>query len=149
MVWVYAYAITYIIYSRLVISNSLISNNRLSRSENLVPVFTHRSTNRQQNIVEKRKNCSSSFPQYFQYISNLGVKLKTHSVKGGCWINCFPQFHKSDMSKYGYLEVFHSPLNFEITRVDCISFRIKHPAKQICYSRALYNIVQAFFQYQN
>ena len=49
----------------------------------------------------------SSFPQYFQYISNLGVKLHIHSVKGGCSINCFPQFRKSDMSKYGYLEVFH------------------------------------------
>ena len=24
------------------------------------------------------------------------------------------------MSWYGYLEVFHSPLDFEITRVDCI-----------------------------
>ena len=97
----------------LVISNSLISNNRLSRSENLVPVLTQRSTNRQQNIVEKRRNCSlgaislSSFPQYFQYISNLGVKLHIHSVKGVCSINCFPQFRKSDMSKYGYLEVFH------------------------------------------
>ena len=60
----------------LVISNSLISNYRLSRSENLVPVLIQRSTNRQQNIVEKRRNCSlwsnfSSFPQYFQYISNL------------------------------------------------------------------------------
>ena len=55
--------------STLVTSNSLISNNRLSRSENLVPVLTQRSTNRQQNIVEKiRSN--------FQYISNLGVKLK-------------------------------------------------------------------------
>ena len=38
--------------------NLLISNNRLSRSENLVPVLTQRSTNRQQNIVEKRRNCS-------------------------------------------------------------------------------------------
>ena len=47
------------------------------------------------------------FPQYFQYISTLGVKLKIHSVKGGCSINCFPQVRKSDMSKYGYLEVFH------------------------------------------
>ena len=93
------------VQSTLVISNSLISNNRLSRSENLVPVLTQRSTNRQQNIVKKRSNFSS-FPQYFQYISNLGVKLKIHSVKGGCWINCFPQFRKSDMSKYGYLEVF-------------------------------------------
>ena len=49
----------------------------------------------------------SPFPQYFQYISNLRVKLHIHSVKGGCSINCFPQFRKSDMSKYGYLEVFH------------------------------------------
>ena len=31
----------------------------------------------------------SSFPQYFQYISNLGVKLRIHSVEGGCSINCF------------------------------------------------------------
>ena len=42
----------------LVILNSFISNNRLSRSENLVPVLTQRSTNRQQSIVEKRRNCS-------------------------------------------------------------------------------------------
>ena len=95
------------IQSTLVISNSLISNNRLSRSENLVPVLTQRSTNRQQNIVEKRRNNFSSFPQYFQYISNLGVKLKIHSLKGGCSINCFPQFRKSGMSKYGYIEAFH------------------------------------------
>ena len=66
----------------LFISNSLISNNRLSRSENLVPVLIQRSTNRQQNIVEKRRNCflgaisrDNSFPQYFHYISNLGVKI--------------------------------------------------------------------------
>ena len=36
----------------------------------------------------------------------------------------FPQFCKSDMSKYGYLEVFQSPLEFEITRVDCIIYTI-------------------------
>ena len=78
-----------LIQSTLIISNSLISNNHLSRSENLVPVLTQRSTNRQQNIVEKRSNFSS-FPQYFQYIPNLRVKLKIHSVKGGCSINCFP-----------------------------------------------------------
>ena len=47
----------------------------------------------------------SSFPQYFQCISNLGVKLHIHSVKGGCSINCFPQFcanlicQSSDISK--------------------------------------------------
>ena len=34
----------------------------------------------------------------------------------------FPQFCTSDMSKYGYLEVFQpeGPFDFEITRVDCI-----------------------------
>ena len=81
--------------STLVISTSLTSNNRLSRSENLVPVLTQRSINRQQNIVEKR----IYFPQYFQYIFNSGVKLHIHSVKGSSSINCFPQFRKSDMSK--------------------------------------------------
>ena len=82
------------IQSTLVISNSLISNNCLSRIENLVPVLTQRSTNRQQNIVEKRRNCSLGaisplFHNIFN-ISNLGVKLKIHSVKSGCSINCFP-----------------------------------------------------------
>ena len=47
-----------VIQSTLVISISLISNNRLSRSENLVLVLTQRSTNRQHNIVEKKRNCS-------------------------------------------------------------------------------------------
>ena len=98
--------------STLVISNSLISNNRLSRSENLVPVITQRSTNRQQNIVEKRRNCSlGAISPLFHNIFNISLtcigKLHLHSVKGGCSIKCFPQFRKSDMSKYGYLEVFH------------------------------------------
>ena len=31
----------------------------------------------------------------------------------------FPQFCKSYVSSCGYLEVFQSPLGFEITRVDC------------------------------
>ena len=90
-----------------VISNSLILNNRLSRSENLVPVITeiYQQATTYCGKEEKlllRSNFSS-FPQYFQYISNLGVKLHIHSVKGGCSINCFPQFRKSDMSMYGYV----------------------------------------------
>ena len=40
----------YLLQSTPVMSKSLISNNRLSRSENLVPVLTQRSTNRQNNI---------------------------------------------------------------------------------------------------
>ena len=31
----------------------------------------------------------------------------------------FPQFCKSDMSKYGYLEGFRVSFDFEITRVNC------------------------------
>ena len=108
---------SYKIQSTLVISNSFLSNNRLSRSENLVHVLTQRSTNRQTKYCGKEEKLLlrsnfSSFPQYFQYISNLRVKLKIHLVKGGCLINCFPQFRKSDMSKYGYLEVFHRVLGF-------------------------------------
>ena len=53
-----AQVIPVVIQSTLDISNSLISNNRLSRSKNLVPILTQRFTNKQQNIVEKRRNCS-------------------------------------------------------------------------------------------
>ena len=61
------------IQSTLVISNPLISNNRLSQSENLVPVLKQRSTNRQQNIVKKR-NCSlGAISPLFHNIFNLSV----------------------------------------------------------------------------
>ena len=84
------------VQSTLVISNSPISNNRLSRSENLVPVLTQISTKRQQNIVKKkRNNCSlGAVSPLFHNIFNISLtpnyKLHTHSVKGGCSINCFP-----------------------------------------------------------
>ena len=59
----------------LVISTSLISNNRLSRSENLVPAWTWRSNNRSN---------FSSFPQYFQIISNFKSQITYIFVKCGC-----------------------------------------------------------------
>ena len=59
------------IQSTLVISNSLISNNRLSRSENLVPVETQWATRRQQNIVEKRRNCSLGAKLLFSTIFSI------------------------------------------------------------------------------
>ena len=67
---IYCYFTVIHVQLTLVVSTSLmlISNNRLSPSENLVPVLTWKSNNRYQNIVEKRSNFSS-FPQYFQYIS--------------------------------------------------------------------------------
>ena len=99
------------IQSTLVILTSLISNNRLSRSGNRVPCFNTEVYQQATKYCGKEEKLLlrsnfSSFPLYFQYISNLGVKFHNHSVKGGCSINCFPQFRKSDMSKYGYLEVF-------------------------------------------
>ena len=64
----------YYIQLTLVISNSLISNSRLSRSENLVSVLTQRSTNRQQNIVEKRRNCSlGAISPLFHIIFNISL----------------------------------------------------------------------------
>ena len=56
-------------------------------------------------IVEKRRNFSS-FPKYFQYISNFRSQVTYFFVKCGCSIYFFLQFCKSDMSRYAYLVVF-------------------------------------------
>ena len=98
------------IQSTFVISNSLISTNRFSKWKS-GPCFNTEIYRKATKFCGKEEKLLlrsnfSSFPQYFQSISNLGVKLLIHSVKGGYSINCFPQFRKSDMSKYGYFEVF-------------------------------------------
>ena len=61
----------------------------------------------------------SPFPQYFQYIFNLRSQIVYSFVKCACSIY-FPQFFKSGVLRYGYIEEFLSPLDFEMTRVDCI-----------------------------
>ena len=53
-----SYSFLMLIQSTLIISTSDISNNRLSRRENLVRVLTQKSKIRLQIIVEKRRNCS-------------------------------------------------------------------------------------------
>ena len=53
------------IQSTLVISTSVISNNRLSRRENLVLVLTQKSKIRLQNIVEKMSLFHNIFNIYF------------------------------------------------------------------------------------
>ena len=69
------------IQSTLVISNSHIPNNRLSRSENLVPVLTQRSTNRQQNNVEKRRNCSlGAISPLFHNIFNISLTWESNYI---------------------------------------------------------------------
>ena len=55
----------------------------------------------------KKRSCSySSFPHYFIYISNFRSQITYSFVKWGCSIYCFPHFRNSDISRYGYLEVF-------------------------------------------
>ena len=110
-----------LLQSTLVISNSLISNNCLSRSENLVPVLTQGSTNRQQNIVEKRRNCSlGAFSPLFHNIFNISVIWESNSrfilLKVVVRLIVF-------LSSANLIcrSVSESPLDFEITRVDCIS----------------------------
>ena len=99
------------IQSALVISTSVISNNRLSRRENVVLVLTQKSKIRLQNIVEKRRNCSwGAISTPFHNIFNIYFQLKESNYIVICkfWLFklFFPQYYKSDMSKYGYLEVF-------------------------------------------
>ena len=105
-----------LIQSTLVISTSVISNNRLSRRKNLVLVITQKSKIRLQNIVEKRRNCSwGAISPLFHNIFNIYFYLKESNLKESNYIVIcknwlfklfYPQYYKSDMSKYGYLELF-------------------------------------------
>ena len=70
--------------------------------------------------MEKRRNCSSSFSHYFIYILlTAGVKLHIHLLR---WLF---NLLFSSLSQLWYVEVrisrsvSVSPLEFEITRVDC------------------------------
>ena len=60
--------------------------------------------------MEKRRNCSLGaisplFHNIFN-ISNFRSQITYSFVKCGCAIYCFPHFYNSDISRYGYLEVF-------------------------------------------
>ena len=120
-------AFIYLLQSTLVISTSVISNNRLSRRENLVLVLTQKSKIRLQNIVEKRRNCSwgAIFP-LFHNIFNVYFLLKESNYIVICKILLFKYFffnttnlicRSTDISK-----CFEGPFDFEITRVDCIIY---------------------------
>ena len=110
-IWVSCGFSTSYIQSTLVISTSVISNNRLSRRENLVLVLTQKSKIRLQNIEEKRRNCSrGAISPLFHNIFNIYFYFQEPNYIVICkiWLLklFFPQYYKSDMSKYGYLEVF-------------------------------------------
>ena len=100
-----------VIQSTVVTSTSVISNNRLSRRENLVLVLIQKSKIRLQNIVEKKRNCSwGAISPLFHNNFNIYFLLKESIYIVICkiWLFkfCFPQYYKSYISKYGYPEVF-------------------------------------------
>ena len=72
------------------------------------------------NVKQRRSRWDgSSFPQYFQYISNFKNPITYTFVKCGCSI------YFSSILQFWYVEVrisrsiSESPLHFEITRVNC------------------------------
>ena len=116
----------YELQSTLVISTSVISNNRLSRRKNLVLVITQKSKIRLQNIVEKRRNCSwGAISPLFHNIFNIHFYLKESNYIVICKNWLFKLFFSSILQIW-YVEVrisrtvYEGPFDFEITRVDCI-----------------------------
>ena len=71
-----AKSLKYKFANTVVISTSIISNNRLSRRENLVIVLTQKSKIRLQNMVEAQFLPFSTI--FSIYISTKGVKLHSH-----------------------------------------------------------------------
>ena len=82
--------------------------------------------------MEKEKKLLLIAPLFhdFQYIYNPRVKLHIHLWSVAIRF-IFPQFCKSDMSRYGYLEIFQSLLDFEITRVDLLFGRVWQTSRVI------------------
>ena len=86
------------IQSTLVISTSVISNNRLSRRENLVLVLTQKSKIRLQNVVEKRRNCSwGAISPLFHNIFNISFLVKESNYIVLCKFWLFKLFFSSEL----------------------------------------------------
>ena len=87
------------IQSILLISTSIISNNHLSRRENLVLVLTQKSKIRLQNIVEKWRNCSpgGAISPLFHNIFNIYFELKELNYIVICEIWLFELFFSSTL----------------------------------------------------
>ena len=114
-------------YSRLVISTSLISNNRLSRSEIVVPVFIHGNLRTGNKILWKRGEIApqEQFLLFFHNIFNmfLSSRVKLHIHLLNVFVR-FIVFLTSATLIYFEVRIFRnvseSPLEFEMTRVDGI-----------------------------
>ena len=106
------------------------------------------SSNRWQNIVEKSRNHEEQFlffPQYFQYISKFRG-LSNYIFICETWLF---DFCKSNISRYGYLEVFQGILDFEIKRVECnfsssvLVSAVTVPRRFLCYCYVVVIVVAA------
>ena len=106
------------------------------------PCLTWKSYNRKQNSVEKRRNCSSGaisslFPNIFNSSLTSGVIL-LYIFISEMWLF---DFIFSSILHSWYVEVWisrsisESPLDFEITRVDCIIS--KRSERQVCLGRPI------------
>ena len=75
--------------------------------------------------MEKKRNSPEEqfllFSTIFDISLTPGVKLHIHLLNVVVRFIFFPHFRNTDMSRYGNLEAFQiAPMEFEITRVDCI-----------------------------
>ena len=96
-------------YSRLSFSRLRFSRITADLEVIIWSLFQHRHLTTGNKILWKREEIAPKerfllFPpwQYFQYISNLRSQIKYLFVKCGWSIYFFPQFCKSDMSRYWF-----------------------------------------------
>ena len=105
--------------TRLYTSRLSLSRLRLSRlSENLVPVLQNNK------ITWKRGEISSfqisSFPKYFQYISNFRSQITHSDVKCGCLIYFFLNSANLVCLDTDISKCFRESLDFKIPTVDLV-----------------------------
>ena len=113
------------IQSTLVISASLIWTNRFSRSEKSGPWFQRGNLTTANKILLKKEKLLlrsnfSSFPKYFQYISNYTSQITYSFVICGYSIYLFFSILQWYVEVWISRSISDSSFDFEVTRVDCI-----------------------------
>ena len=93
-------------YSRTSLSRTRLFRITANLEVKIWADFLHKTMTTEQINVEKRRNCSLFSTLFYIYISNFRSQITYSFIKCGCSTYCFPHSLNSDMSKYGYLEVF-------------------------------------------
>ena len=102
------------LYSRTSLSRTRFFRNTAYLEVKIWSLFLHETITRGNKIMWKRGEIAhkEQFLLFstllYIYISHFRSQITYSLVKCGCSISiyCFPQFLNSDMSRYGYLEVF-------------------------------------------